>query len=404
MNNQNHTQLPKKTRIYSSGRRAAREILLLCTTANLSPERKEQISSLLSGNIDWKYLLDLAEFHGVAPLVAYNFLINGLIKQIPRPYSERLNNIYNNNLYRNVILSAELTNVLSAFSQGGIPVISLKGIALAEMLYENPALRTMSDIDILVQPDDLPQASSVLIEMGYKQMTSPVHQAHPFHGAPYYKQTTFPIFIELHWNLDDPRLVAIPHQEIWRRAQQSKIAGETVLLLSPEDALLFLSNHLFKHDNYLLRSLCDITELLKKYDGIMDWDYILKSAYSWQIETPAYCSLKRAQELLGAPVPESVIATLKPSLFRWRLLNFLIDREIFISTISGYKLRKETSALFRGLLMKHVRQTLVVLSRQHSTEKRWAWLSTVTWVALVFGAALGRNLFRGIRKGGIFNR
>jgi hypothetical protein len=399
-----HTAVSAPERSPRSGKQAAKDILLLSSTAALAPGVKERISQVLEGAVDWAYLLRLAQIHGVASLMAYNFHASGLEKKIPQPYSERLNKIYNSNLFRNIILSDELMKVLSAFGQQGIPVISLKGIVLAEMLYQNPALRTMSDIDIMVPPEKLPQAKSLLLGLGYRQLVPKQTWKHYFHEAPYCKEAQVPIIIELHWNLGDPRLMTVPQQEIWNRAQHSKIVGETALVLSLEDTLLFLSNHLFKHDNNLLRSLCDITELLKKYHDVVGWDYFVNSARSWQIEMPAYCSLALAREFLGAPVPESAIAVLKPGAFRQRLLNFLLERETFISTISGYRLRKETSALFRGLLMKHVHQTLIVLSRQHGTEKWWAWVSTTFWVACVVGAALGRNVLRGIRKGGRFFR
>lgn len=391
MNNQNHTQLPKKTRIYSSGRRAAREILLLCTTANLSPERKERISSLLSGNVDWKYLLDLAEFHGIAPLISRNFTVNDLNSRVSKPYLQRLNEIYNKTLYRNVILSDELTKILSAFNQRGIRVISLKGIALAEMLYENPALRTMSDMDILVQPDDLPRASSLLIEMGYKQLTSPVHQAHPFHGAPYYKQTTFPIFIELHWDLEDEKLMSTPMEKIWGRAQTLQLQWGKTMTLSFEDTLMFSIVQLCKQFDHL-KVLGDIAELMKKYQRALDWRYIVDSAHSWGIGTGVYYSLKRAQDLLEAPVPPSVIKELKPKTWRRGIVEFLLSQEVFISPIKWYKLRMETLVLVRSLMMKHARQTLLVLEKYRGVGERGAWLRTAIWIILVFIAALGRHI------------
>ena len=91
---------------FSRGKYAAREILLLCTTASISPERKEQISRLLAGTVDWEHMLNLAELHDVTPLIAYNILTNDLTGQVPKPYQEQLNKIHNGTLYRNVILSS----------------------------------------------------------------------------------------------------------------------------------------------------------------------------------------------------------------------------------------------------------------------------------------------------------
>lgn len=365
--------------------------MLLCTTANLSPERKERISSLLSGNVDWKYLLDLAIFHGIAPLISRNLAVNDLNSRVLKPYLERLNEIYNKTLYRNMILSDELTKILSAFNQRGIPVISLKGIALAEMLYENPALRTMSDMDILVQPDDLKRASSLLIEMGYAQLTLPNYKIHPFHGAPYYKQTTFPIFIELHWDLEDEKLMSTPREKIWSRAQTLQLQWGKTMVLSLEDTLMFSVVQLCKQFDQL-KVLGDIAELIKKYKGGLDWRYIVNSAHSWGIGTGVYYSLKRAQDLLEAPVLLSVIKELKPKAWRRCMVEFLASQVIFVSPIKSHKLRMETLVLVRGLMIKHARQTLLVLEKYRGVGERGAWLRTVIWIMLVYITALGRNI------------
>lgn len=376
-----------------SGQRSAKEILLLCTTANISHGKKERISQILAGSVDWRYLLYLAEFHGVAPLIAHNLVANGLASQVPQPCLERLNKIYHSTLYRNVILSGELSKVLSLFSQHDIAAIVLKGTILAEQLYGNPGLRTVSDMDILVQPQQVSLASSLILEMGYKRVAQQVTRNHPFHEE-YYKQVQYPVFIELHWNLDDPKLVAVPQQEIWHRAQLLQIQGGTTMVLSPEDNLLFLSNHLSKHSTNLLRSLNDIAELLKKYHGLLDWDYVLESTHSWGIEAAVYYSLWRAQEIFGAPVPTSVVKVLKPESWRRWLLDFLISQEFFISNTRSPQLRNETCVVVRSLMMRHVHQAALVLARNRGRNKRAAWLRTATWIVLVFGAALGRNAAR----------
>jgi len=377
-----------------AGRRAARDILLLCTTASISTERKEKTIRILEGTVDWSYLLDLAEFHGVTSLIAHNLVTSGLGEQVPEPFLERMNQIYNNTLYRNVIFSAELENVMSKFSQHGIATITLKGAVLAEQLYGNPGLRPMVDMDILVKPEEIPLASSLLLEMGYKQSVPSLGWDHHFHEAPFYKQAQFPLFIELHWNLDDTKLVAVPQEEIWRRAQPLQIQGVTTRGLSPEDNLLFLSNHLIKQENHLLKSLCDITELIKKYDDVLDWSYIVQSAHSWGIKTSVYYCLKRSKELLGAPVHTSIIKALKPGVWRRWALELLISKETFVSPIKSEKLRLETSALIHSLVMKKVSQTMAVLSRFRGPQKRVAWLRTVTWIVVVFCAASGRYIIR----------
>ncbi len=378
-----------------AGRRAARDILLLCTTASISPERKERISRILAGPVDWRYLLYLAEFHGVTSLIAHNLVNSGLGSQVSPAFLEQFKQIYNNTLYKNIIFCAELENILTTFNQHGIAAIALKGAVLAEQLYGNPGLRTMVDMDILVKPEELPLANSLMQEMGYKQLITTQPWDHAFHEAPFCKEAQFPLFIEIHWKLDDQKLVDVPYDEIWHRAQPIQTPGVTTKGLSPEDNLLFLCNHLTKQENQLLKSLCDITELIKKYDDTLDWNYIIQSAHSWGINSSVYYCLKRSKELLGAPVQTSTSKALKPSAWRRWALELLMSKETFVSPIKSWKLRLETLTLVRSLVMKKSNQTIVVLSKFRGPQKRAAWLRTAIWIVVVFSVALGRNIARG---------
>ena len=387
------------SKLSPSSQREAWETLLIIINPDVSSTKEKAISSILAGSVDWKYLLKLAEFHGVAPLISRNLTTNGLASQIPQFCLEHLNRIYYGTLYRNVIISNELAKVLSVFSQNGISSIVLKGTILAEQLYGNPGLRTITDMDILIKPEELSRAGSLLTEIGYKPL--PVQQGwnHPFHET-YFKQMKPPLFVELHWNLDNQKLVTIPQQELWNRARLLQIQGWTTKVLSPEDILLHLSNNLTKQSNQVLRSLCDITELLKKYYSILDWKYIIESANSWGIGTSVYYSLRRSKELLEAPAPLSVINELKPRPLRRWLLDLLMNQEYLISAAGVTKIKIETAVIFRSLMMNHAHQMLTVLSifRNGDRGGMIAWQRTIFWTLLVFGAALWRYTVRFLSK------
>ena len=396
-NSQSGKQLPVCKKSSNFVRQTTNELLLLCTTATLSTERKERISNKLTGKIDWDYLLKLVTFHGVAPLIAFNLSTEGLASQVPQLYLNQLRQIYNNTIYKNVLLSNELAKILSTFRQHGVDAIALKGTILAEQLYGNPALRTVVDMDILVRSEQLSIANSLLLDMSYEKVILTNAMNHPFHNE-YCKNAKLPFFIELHWNLDDQKLVAIPQQEIWQRAQMSQIQKVDTLLLSPEDTLLLLCNNFSKPSDLLLKSLCDITTLIEKSSNILDWNYIADSSRSWGINISTYYSLYRSKELLRASVPEYVLEALKPGKWRCRLLNLLVNKEAFISTSKLNKLTIETYNLYRGLSMNHLHQTASILSNYRGSNGIWGKLRTVFWTILVFSTALGSTVVGRIYK------
>lgn len=382
--------------IVVSGRRRAEKILVLCTTASLPPTSRERLAQILAQPIDWAYLIELAGFHGIVPLVAHNLVSSDFSTQVPQLYLEKLKQSYNHTVYINLTISHELSTVLSVFNQHGIPSIPLKGTVLAEVLYGNFALRSIADTDILVHAADMPLARSLLAQLGYQQSVPEEPRQHPFHDEPYVKQRNVPVFLELHWALDDSRLAAIPEEDIWGRVQPLQLHGVSTLMLSPEDNLLFLANHLSKNDFNLLKLLGDIAQLLKKYEGQLDWDHIVKSAHSWEIEVPVYRALRQARDLLGAPVPVSRVKALRPGVWHYWLIEILVGRETLVSPVRWGKLRGETSTLARSLMVRGLRRKLIVLSKYRGLNKKGAWLRTTFWAVVVFVAALWRYGARAI--------
>jgi hypothetical protein len=373
-----------------AGREAAREVLLRCTAATIPEESKQELASLLARGIDWDYFLELARAQDVAALVAHHLSAGGLSEHVPEWCRARLSQAYSGTLYRNIVLSAELGKVLAAFDEAGIPVITLKGTVLAEVLYGNPALRSVADMDVLVHAADMPRARRLLAELGYQRLDMPPGWEHPFHENPYYKAGRFPLIIELHWDLDDRRLVTTPEEQIWRRAERLELEGVSTLVLSPEDRLLFLSDHLSKQGNQLLKFLADVAELLRKYEHSLDWDYVMQSAQAWQMATVICWALRHARGLLQAPVPEAALARLGPGGWRRALADFLLGPD-WLTPVEGEKLRAWTSTLARGLMMKRLGQTAAVLRRQEGGLKRGAWPRIAMWVTLVLLAAVGRR-------------
>ena len=71
---------------------------------------------------------------------------------VPDPVRSELAKLFRINGIRNELLDRELARILRLFADAGVPVMPLKGVALAESLYGDPALRVCSDINVLVPP------------------------------------------------------------------------------------------------------------------------------------------------------------------------------------------------------------------------------------------------------------
>jgi hypothetical protein len=83
----------------------------------------------------------------------------------------------------------ELQDTLGTFAREGIPVVALKGVVLAVLVYSEPALRPMQDVDLLVRSGDLEAADAALRGLGYashpSRPPSTWYKEYHHHLAPY---------------------------------------------------------------------------------------------------------------------------------------------------------------------------------------------------------------------------
>jgi hypothetical protein len=66
------------------------------------------------------------------------------------------------------------TRLSGALADAGVASLVLKGPALGELLYGDAGYRLGSDVDLLVQADDLPAAVEVALALGYSRPSDPV--------------------------------------------------------------------------------------------------------------------------------------------------------------------------------------------------------------------------------------
>ena len=92
----------------------------------------------------------LARLHGVAPLLHERLRATGRLPELPAETREILGAARRLTAFENLRHYAELRRIAKALNGRGIPLIALKGLHLAELVYVEPSLRPMSDMDILV--------------------------------------------------------------------------------------------------------------------------------------------------------------------------------------------------------------------------------------------------------------
>lgn len=272
--------------------------------------------------VEWQEILRQSRRHGVAPLLYHRLKQVDAGSELPVEVWGKLQTLYLRSAAINGSLYRDLAEALTCLQASGIAVIILKGGYLAWHVYDNIALRPMSDFDLLVKEADLLRANDLLVELGYRVSRNADTEAliaKYYHLPPLIKAGKIPVGIELHWKLERPSArFEIDTEELWRRAQPAAFGEVRASALCPEDLLLHLCIHASYHHQFRfgLRSLCDVAETIRRCNDRLDWELLCERADDWGAAKCVYLTMHLAAKLLEANVPHDVLQHLRPKELR----------------------------------------------------------------------------------------
>jgi hypothetical protein len=326
-------------------------ILLAACSARSNREKRAFIRPLLNEPINWKSLFALADRHGAEPLL-YQALL-AVEDLVPAQHIQALRQIYQDNVFKSLLLSRELILILDHLSAAGIAVMPYKGLALAEALYGDIAMRRAGDIDLLIHARDLSRVREAVRKLGYApHLTFSVAEEQAYLRSGYecaFDSAMGKNLLEVQWAIQ-PRFYAVDFdlEVMFERAVTTSVAGRSTKTLSSADLMLVLSAHAAKHVWGRLIWLCDIAQLLQS--PALDWNWIGSQARRLGIAHIVSVSLRLANRLLNAPIPASASESfLQDSRASSRVDEMLIDE--IQSSITGEALYNvESFSYFRLML------------------------------------------------------
>lgn len=341
---------------------------------HLAEDKIAALKELAGSGLDWSAVAKKASAHGVSQFMYYAFKQHDLTALLP----EELLKMFQAEYYETAIRNAKL---LEAFNKivNILPnkVIPLKGIELIQSLYPNIALRSMCDIDLLVEDDCAEENWNRLRQEGYESFF-PLHavkksEAHGelpetcLHLPPLCRNR---ISVEVHRSLfQDSRF-----QEVTRQALTTslKVNGNQHRL-TQEMMLIHLCTHFYKHTHtqgVILRELCDISERLRKNEDTLDWNAIGQICSEPELRHEVAMGLSYAYILLAAPVPEQFLAEniLKR---REALLSSFLHKEVYIEKVRMPLLGRLKSWLVSLKQLPSLSEKAVFIFRTFVPEKAW---------------------------------
>jgi hypothetical protein len=291
------------------------ELCLLLARAQLSPEARERTLSLLAGPLEWPRVFESARRYEVFPLLYAGLRTLGF-PGVPDPVRSGWTTIFGFNAIRNEILIRELARILGLLGDVGIPVIPLKGIALGESLYGDPALRVCSDIDVLVPTKNVAAAFHLLLPSGYEaEFTQPrlldLVVRYGKHCILTRQDRMRSYHLELHsgllWGGQLERELL---EEIWSDAGRKSFYGVPAFALSAEWEFLYLAVHAAQHGWISLKWYVDLDRLCCR--GMIDWKKVSEKArwLGWQAAVRS--SLAACARLFDTPLDPAFASTPPP--------------------------------------------------------------------------------------------
>ena len=190
------------------------------------------------------------------------------------------------------------------------PVILLKGAALALTLYDDPSIRPMNDIDLLVGPAHLTQVVERMRQAGYEERSlgagGDVGYLHHF----IFSDPATGVRFELHRTL--PLLPPDDEALDWFLSQTRThdLDGAPFLTLAPEAQLLHLAAHAVLEHGGAAGALgvwfYDIDQLIRKWGDELDWEETIARSQWLAWEAALHEAIHLTQTYFTTPAPPPI--------------------------------------------------------------------------------------------------
>lgn len=352
----------------------------------------------------WDRALRLAASNALEPLVCGRLQRMRASSTVPKHVWHRLRLLYHASGLQAVRLQAGSACILRALRRADVPVIVLKGMALAGAVWRDLALRPMADIDIMVPEEDLPVAQEVLEGLGYfpSEFYRPAswYRRQHHHLVPRQNPATG-ITVEIHRNIvaSNPSF-ALSVRGFWERARPQSVAGVEALVLSPEDTVIHLCLHTACDAPFVgkIRSVADLVQTIAAPGRPLLWYEVAERSVRYRVARFVHYVLDHVATEYGVAIPRGTREALRSAaaidpvsdrLLRWLIPFCVFQDEGRRRLVADWRLRHAAEALLFG---RGAAGRMAAMLGGLDEQGR---LRSVTWPAALGGMAL-----RLVRTGG----
>ncbi len=291
------------------------EFRLFCLALRMpfSVPDSEALREAATAEIDWDAIVAGARRHRVAPILCARLPD---CSTVPAPVFAKLKRQAVSAMQRSLGQIAEIHRLHEAFTQAGIRILFLKGVALSAQLYGDGTKRDAGDIDVLAESEMFGAAAELVERLGYRHHEYARSPRQRRHYARLIKDVEFrhartDARLELHHRLTDyPSLLAIDFDALWRERDEVQL-GDRVIPTLPRAVLpVYLCAHGAGHSWERLRWLVDFAGAVRSDASI---DGALAAAERTGLAAPMLHALMLAHDWLALPVAGRHLARARAS-------------------------------------------------------------------------------------------
>lgn len=296
--------------------RPEHEFLLACVRWAAGRRDGPGPDTLLTGPLDWDYVVKTARYHQIIPLLHQAL---GSSPAVPEVHLGSIQQLYDDTVARTRRLTNELFRILDSARRARIAVIAFKGPVLAAEMYGTLGLRQFADLDLLIDPAESSRAEELLTMLGYRRR-----------GTDWGYEVDFvnderDVRVDLHRGLTPPGFpLPMAFARWWDRRATVSIEGHAVETLSVEDLLVVLCIQVARdawQGKTRLAKICDLGRVFRCEPGV-NWAKVGREAARLRVRRVVDFGVNLALRVLRMPLPPAAM----PSRHH-RMVSFLVRQE-----------------------------------------------------------------------------
>ena len=273
---------------------------------------------------DLELIVEVAHHEGVVALLYDRLLVPQMIKKLPAGFARALSRMTQTKVAQSLFREAHCRSILVRLNQIGIPVLLLKGSALAYWAYASPYLRECCDIDLLFRSRaDVDSASRILEELHFelRDRELPGDLVSFEITCVGSSSANLGLEIDLHWQLSSSPMFAFRFNWDELHAGSIELAKLAVGARGIATSPAFVHACMHRAQNMVtgcadrLKWLFDLVLLGKRF-GAHDWDAVVDLAIQRGLASVCVDGIQAASARFGNFAPQTAMERLAAAAIR----------------------------------------------------------------------------------------